>query len=241
MDTEAPEQASNELPATGTGKGWARDPGARPILLTPLPLAPCQGARNSGADGERWSAATPGSAARHRSGWWRALWREDAGDGCPPTPLASAQGRARLEVMRPGLTRCAIACQRRRRGHLARLRVILRRGGPSVELSPRTFAQLQDHQRVGIRWLVGAVARGGGILGDDLGLGKTLQVLVAVDALFVAAKTPKLLIVGPAAPLGDWEAELARWRKAGVVDFRAEKPAAGALQRPAPHRRRRRP
>ena len=67
-------------------------------------------------------------------------------------------------------------------------RVILRRGGPSVELRPRTFAQLQDHQRAGVRWLVGAVGRGGGILGDDPGLGKTLQVLLAIDALISAGK-----------------------------------------------------
>jgi hypothetical protein len=167
--------------------------------------------------------ATPGSAARRRSGWWRALWREDAGDGCPPTPLASPQGRARLEVMRPGLTRCAIACQRRRRGHLARRRVVLRRGGPSVALRPRTFAQLQDHQRVGVRWLVGAVGRGGGILGDDPGLGKTLQVLTAIDALISAGKATQVLIVAQAGLLGNWEAEMARkthrpldWSRYGV-------------------------
>ena len=132
--------------------------------------------------------ATPSPAALRRSGWWRALWRDDAGGECPPTPASSAAGQALLETARPGLTRCAVACQRRRRGHLARRRVILRRGGPSVELRPRTFAQLQDHQRAGVRWLVGAVGRGGGILGDDPGLGKTLQVLLAIDALISAGK-----------------------------------------------------
>ena len=42
---------------------------------------------------------------------------------------------------------------------------------------------LQAHQKEGVRWVFGAHERGGGILTDEPGLGKTLQIIGLIEAL----------------------------------------------------------
>lgn len=44
-------------------------------------------------------------------------------------------------------------------------------------------ARLQPHQRVGVRWLFKSLLRGGGLLADEPGLGKTLQTIALVAAV----------------------------------------------------------
>ena len=41
---------------------------------------------------------------------------------------------------------------------------------------------MQPHQRDGVRWLAAAFSRGGGVLADEPGLGKTLQLIVLCQA-----------------------------------------------------------
>ena len=45
-----------------------------------------------------------------------------------------------------------------------------------ARIRPSLLRRLKRHQVHGVRWLFGAWCRGGGILADDPGLGKTLQV-----------------------------------------------------------------
>lgn len=54
------------------------------------------------------------------------------------------------------------------------------------------------HQVEGVRWLFAAVGRGGGLLTDEPGLGKTLQVIALLEALVRAGRVTRVLIVAPA-------------------------------------------
>ena len=47
---------------------------------------------------------------------------------------------------------------------------------------------LMSHQLSGVRWLFAAFGRGGGLLTDEPGLGKTLQVIVLLEALVRAGR-----------------------------------------------------
>ena len=63
---------------------------------------------------------------------------------------------------------------------------------------------LKPHQVVGVNWLFGAVHDGGGILADDPGLGKTLQMIMVLEALIRAQHARRILIVAPANLLANW-------------------------------------
>eukprot|EP00325_Prymnesiales_sp_UTEX-LB-985_P018343 CAMPEP_0174742180 /NCGR_PEP_ID=MMETSP1094-20130205/78207_1 /TAXON_ID=156173 /ORGANISM="Chrysochromulina brevifilum, Strain UTEX LB 985" /LENGTH=267 /DNA_ID=CAMNT_0015946195 /DNA_START=73 /DNA_END=874 /DNA_ORIENTATION=+ len=71
----------------------------------------------------------------------------------------------------------------------------------------RTLLQvLQPHQVEGVGWLFKAVHGGGGLLADDPGLGKTLQVITVLEALIRAEHFRRVLIVTPANLLANWDA-----------------------------------
>ena len=57
---------------------------------------------------------------------------------------------------------------------------------------------LMTHQLSGVRWLFAAFGRGGGLLTDEPGLGKTLQVIVLLEALVRAGRVTRALIAAPA-------------------------------------------
>lgn len=107
----------------------------------------------------------------------------------------------------------------------------------AVELEP-VFHALLEHQKYGLQWLVSrerSVRRagfggvgGGGILGDDMGMGKTLQILALVssqacreneasgeESISAADAADSLhgptLIVCPQSVLHNWKRETARW------------------------------
>ena len=82
------------------------------------------------------------------------------------------------------------------------------------------------HQLSGVRWLFGAFGRGGGLLTDEPGLGKTLQVIVLLEALIRAGRVTRALIAAPANlcdRCGGWAIGAAAWRRPRV----AARPARG--------------
>lgn len=65
---------------------------------------------------------------------------------------------------------------------------------------------LRDYQQAGMRWILGLHARkGGGLLADQMGLGKTIQVLAALSHL-----SGQSLLVVPTSLLENWTRE---WRR----------------------------
>ena len=58
----------------------------------------------------------------------------------------------------------------------------------------------------GVRWLYAAVHGGGGILADEPGLGKTLQVITVLEALVASGYVRRVLIVTPSNLLANWYA-----------------------------------
>jgi len=63
----------------------------------------------------------------------------------------------------------------------------------------------------GVRWLYAAVHGGGGILADEPGLGKTLQVIAALEALVASGHVRRVLVVTPSNLLANWYAEFGKW------------------------------
>ena len=70
---------------------------------------------------------------------------------------------------------------------------------------------LKAHQVDGIRWLFRRTHEEGGLLADDPGLGKTLQVIAVIEALIHSQQVSSVLIVTPASLLTNWDAEFRRW------------------------------
>jgi len=89
-----------------------------------------------------------------------------------------------------------------------------------AEICSPLRASLHPHQLDGVRWLFKAFCRGGGILADDPGLGKTLQTIAVVEALTRARLASTVLVVVPANLVKNWEAELRRWL--GRTKFRLD-------------------
>jgi SNF2 family DNA or RNA helicase len=83
------------------------------------------------------------------------------------------------------------------------------------------FEKLYAHQRAGIAWLWQLhLKQHGGILGDDMGMGKTVQIGAFLGAAFDAGVIDRALVVLPASLLNNWQRELAVWcPKTPVVLF----------------------
>lgn len=62
---------------------------------------------------------------------------------------------------------------------------------------------LRGYQRVGVQWLS---TRSGALLADDMGLGKSIQVITSIPA------NAPVLVVAPAVAKGVWQSEVAKWR-----------------------------
>jgi len=88
----------------------------------------------------------------------------------------------------------------------------------------RIYQTMFDHQRTGVRWLFGAYSRGGGILGDDPGLGKTIQVIAVLEAVIRARLATRILVVAPANLVKNWASEFAQWVGKGVLSVVALSP-----------------
>ena len=152
-----------------------------------------------------------------------------AGDGI--MGLSSPVANEVIATLRPRLVSAALRLQPWVRGMLTRRRLLrpASRLGQWALPEPAAMRRLQPHQLTGVRWLFGAWSSGGGILADDPGLGKTLQLLVLIDTLVRARLTRRVLVVVPANLLGNWEAEIYQWRRAGVLNFEAVVIQSGAV------------
>jgi SNF2 family DNA or RNA helicase len=74
------------------------------------------------------------------------------------------------------------------------------------------FNKLFEHQRAGIDWLWQLhLKQHGGILGDDMGMGKTVQIAAFLGAAYEARVIDRALIVLPASLLINWQTELRKW------------------------------
>lgn len=77
-----------------------------------------------------------------------------------------------------------------------------------VLLEQPSMEELFPFQRRGVEWLVG---RKSALLADDMGLGKSVQVIVAMRLLFNRAKLRTTLVVCPKSLIATWEREFDRW------------------------------
>eukprot|EP01059_Diplonema_ambulator_P006056 TRINITY_DN15832_c1_g1_i1.p1 TRINITY_DN15832_c1_g1~~TRINITY_DN15832_c1_g1_i1.p1 ORF type:complete len:370 (+),score=70.26 TRINITY_DN15832_c1_g1_i1:37-1110(+) len=90
------------------------------------------------------------------------------------------------------------------------------RRGDSVKVPKTLNGVLKDHQVVGFKWLCETYRRGvGGILGDDMGVGKTLQAISVVSHLVEVGvlkdAAPPALIIVPLSVLQNWVSEFERF------------------------------
>ena len=76
-------------------------------------------------------------------------------------------------------------------------------------LKPSLEKILRDYQKEGYRWLANlANYRLGGILADDMGLGKSLQIITMINSFDTAYPN---LIVSPASLTYNWYNEFKKW------------------------------
>ncbi|KAG9395120.1 DNA excision repair protein ERCC6 [Carpediemonas membranifera] len=79
-------------------------------------------------------------------------------------------------------------------------------------MAPYPWHALLPYQQQGVQWLASLYARGvGGILGDAMGLGKTVQVAVFLAALHISGQLGPTLVVCPLSVLGTWVRSLRTW------------------------------
>ncbi|KAE8810397.1 DNA excision repair protein ERCC-6-like protein [Hordeum vulgare] len=82
-------------------------------------------------------------------------------------------------------------------------------GKPPYRLPARISKRLYDHQHQGLIWLWSLhCMETGGILGGDMGLGKTMQVSAFLAGLFHSGLIRRVLVIAPKTLLTHWIMEL---------------------------------
>ncbi|KAJ3179653.1 DNA excision repair protein ERCC-6-like [Geranomyces variabilis] len=82
----------------------------------------------------------------------------------------------------------------------------------SYRLPSELYERLFPHQREGVAWMWGLNQKQmGGILGDDMGMGKTIQIVAFLCGLFISGKARHILIGMPLGLLENWGAEFRAW------------------------------
>src|SRR5204863_8681831 len=85
------------------------------------------------------------------------------------------------------------------------------KGVEPVEQPPTFVGQLRDYQREGLGWMQFLREFGfGGCLADDMGVGKTAQVLSVLESRRAEGKGPSL-VVAPKSLMFNWQTESARF------------------------------
>jgi DNA excision repair protein ERCC-6 len=79
-------------------------------------------------------------------------------------------------------------------------------------LDARVNRRLYWYQRTGVRWLWELYRQGaGGILGDEMGLGKSVQLAAFLGGLHRSGRLRSALVVAPATLMAQWASELFSW------------------------------
>jgi hypothetical protein len=105
-------------------------------------------------------------------------------------------------------------------------------GGVHAAPQPEGFVgQLREYQREGIGWMEFLREFGfGGCLADDMGVGKTAQVLALLETRRVEGKGPSL-VIAPKSLIFNWQAEAARFTpQLRVLDYTGLARDAEAIQ-----------
>jgi len=171
------------------------------------------------AKGERTGRAAPEAVLRAwrdgldlvplDTGGWAPLpvdWLERLGDRVADLLAARGEGGVPTVAL-PTLASLADELEQPRPPGFERLEPLLREGAelPDAELPADLTATLRHYQRHGVDWLsFMRRAELGGVLADDMGIGKTLQALCAVRG--------RTLVVCPKSVIFNWEAEARRFR-----------------------------
>ena len=88
------------------------------------------------------------------------------------------------------------------------------------DLHPRGLA-LHEYQRQGVLWMLDKLRSGrSAILGDQMGLGKTIQTAVFVDAARAGSPPRPALVVAPLSTVPNWTSELKTWCRFELRDAR---------------------
>jgi SNF2 family DNA or RNA helicase len=79
---------------------------------------------------------------------------------------------------------------------------------PKLRIPSTLYNKLFDHQKDGVSWMAGLHSqRVGGLLGDDMGMGKTYMALTLLGGLMRSKTIRNGLIVAPLSVLRSWETE----------------------------------
>jgi len=94
---------------------------------------------------------------------------------------------------------------------------------PKLRVPASLFRQLFWHQKVGVQWMATLHENGiGGILGDDMGMGKTFMTLTYLGGLMRAKTIKNALIIAPLSVLRSWEKEAGKVSAACVPNVRIQ-------------------
>ena len=92
---------------------------------------------------------------------------------------------------------------------------------PDFRIPASLYNRLFDHQKDGVAWMAGLhSSRVGGLLGDDMGMGKTYMALTLLGGLMRDKTIRNGLIVAPLSVLRSWETEAEKVLKVCVPRVR---------------------
>jgi DNA excision repair protein ERCC-6-like len=79
---------------------------------------------------------------------------------------------------------------------------------PKISIPADFFRTLYDFQHVAVEWMASLHAKGvGGILGDDMGMGKTYMTLTLLGGLMRSGTIRNALVISPVSVMRAWECE----------------------------------